>query len=223
MNNDIKDINLNFRCPADYHAMPDVDGGKFCSQCQKKVYDFTTTPAYVFRQILVETDNKLCGQFTAAQMAFRPLYNYPALKKWLSAATVLIAISLWEGKALAQQKDPGKQAMSKINNADSIAECDFGPNDPNAPDIYPEFLGGQKGLEGFLENNLRPIKGLRERVYVQFMVEIDGSLSEIKILSGLDENANKEVVRVLKMSPKWKPAVKNKKAIRWAYVMPIII
>ncbi|RYE15121.1 MAG: hypothetical protein EOP51_27225, partial [Sphingobacteriales bacterium] len=110
MNNDIKNINLSFKCPVDYTSMTDIEGGKFCNHCEKKVYDFTNSKADVFRQILAENNNSVCGRFTVEQMAVQqPAFN-PAWKKWLSAAMVLIGINLWEGKALAQQ---GKLSKAK--------------------------------------------------------------------------------------------------------------
>jgi len=91
----------------------------------------------------------------------------------------------------------------------------------------PEFPGGQAGWRKFLERNLRYPAMAREnniqgRVTVQFVVEKDGSLTDIKVLRGIGAGCDEEAVRVLKSAPKWKPGVQNGRPVRVSYVMPIV-
>jgi protein TonB len=53
------------------------------------------------------------------------------------------------------------------------------------------------------------------------MVEIDGSISEIKILRGIGSGCDEEAIRVLKMSPKWSPEIRDGKPIRRSMVIPM--
>lgn len=53
-------------------------------------------------------------------------------------------------------------------------------------------------------------KGIKKRIFVQFIVERDGSLSDFKILNESDTQLNEELIRVLKLMPKWKPAYNSK-------------
>ncbi len=64
-------------------------------------------------------------------------------------------------------------------------------------------------------------KMLEGRVYVQFIVEPDGSLSNIKAVHGPGHGSSEEAIRVLSMSPKWNPGMQNGKAVRVAYTVPI--
>ena len=76
-----------------------------------------------------------------------------------------------------------------------------------------EFPGGLSAFSRFLSKNLRAPAdlepGVKKTVLVQFKVDIDGKISEIVILNSAGENYDKEVIRVLKKMPAWKPAVQN--------------
>lgn len=108
------------------------------------------------------------------------------------------------------------------------------PNDDDAGKIYsyvdkqPSFPNGV-GLEAFgkfLSDNIRYPKEDREagrqgRVICTFIIEPDGTLSNIEALSGPSETLKAEAVRVLLRSPKWYPGVKDFKAVRVSYTVPI--
>jgi periplasmic protein TonB len=59
------------------------------------------------------------------------------------------------------------------------------------------------------------------KVFVQFVVEKDGSLTNIKVLRGINDTYNQEVIRLMQRSPKWQPAMINGKPVRCMYTMPI--
>jgi hypothetical protein len=94
----IKNIQLKFSCNANWEAMTPDGDGRFCNRCQKKVYDFTDSKAAEFQQILAENNYNVCGRFTMQQMATEPIL-LPKWKKWLSAALVLIGITLTHCKS----------------------------------------------------------------------------------------------------------------------------
>lgn len=90
----------------------------------------------------------------------------------------------------------------------------------------PEFPGGLNAFGKFLGDNIKypkadREKGIKGRVIATFVVEADGSLSNIKVTRGLSETIDAEAVRVLDISPKWKPGVQNGKAVRVQYSVPI--
>ncbi|RYE17549.1 MAG: energy transducer TonB, partial [Sphingobacteriales bacterium] len=72
----------------------------------------------------------------------------------------------------------------------------------------------------FLKKNLNSLKGVKGRVFASFIVEEDGSLTDFKIERGLNKEANNEVLRVLKLSPKWKPARISDKPERTRFNVP---
>lgn len=88
-----------------------------------------------------------------------------------------------------------------------------------------EFPGGLNAFAAFIAKTIKyPTDGSAEknngRVIVQFVVERDGKLSDIHVLRGEGEAA-KEAVRVLGLSPDWKPGVQNGQAVRQQYTVPI--
>lgn len=90
----------------------------------------------------------------------------------------------------------------------------------------PEFPGGVEAFGKFLSTNIRYPKDAREkkiqgRDICSFIVEEDGSLSDIKVVKGVSPDIDKESVRVLKLSPKWKAGKQNNKKVRVQYAVPI--
>ena len=64
--------------------------------------------------------------------------------------------------------------------------------------------------------------GVQGRVTLQFTVNPDGSVSNVKVLRGVDSSLYKEAVRVVSMSPKWKPGKQRDRAVKVTYTFPVI-
>lgn len=93
-------------------------------------------------------------------------------------------------------------------------------------DTKPEFPGGPETLyNDFLKKNYKMpnVANLKGKVYITFMVEKNGTLSNIKVLRDIGYGTGEEAIRVLKLSPKWIPAKKNGKPVRWQYSFPITV
>lgn len=92
----------------------------------------------------------------------------------------------------------------------------------------PEFLnGGMVGLLQYLGKNINyPTiaieNGTEGRVTVQFIVNKDGSIVDVKVLRGIDPYLDKEAVRVISSMPKWKPGKQRGKAVRCKYTVPVM-
>ena len=94
-------------------------------------------------------------------------------------------------------------------------------------DEMPSFTGGQNALMQFLANNVKyPTvafeNGVQGRVLVGFIVERDGSLSNVKVERSVDPSLDKEAVRVVKAMPKWQPGKQKGSAIRVKFTVPIV-
>ena len=92
-------------------------------------------------------------------------------------------------------------------------------------EYQPQFPGGIKACEQFIKENLRypdTESDVQGRVIVSFMVERDGSLSDIKVVRGLDPAFDEEALRVVKMMPKWSPGATDGKISVMRYTIPII-
>ena len=90
----------------------------------------------------------------------------------------------------------------------------------------PEYIGGDEARLNFLRNNIKYPQmareaGIQGTVYVNFTVEKDGSITQIKIIRGIGGGCDEEAVRVVQMMPKWKPGKQRGKEVRVAYDMPI--
>jgi len=90
----------------------------------------------------------------------------------------------------------------------------------------PEFPGGLMAFGRFLSSNIKYPKadfdnGTQGRVIVTFIVEKDGSLSTMKITRGISESLDNESLRVLKLSPNWKPGIQNGRPVRVQYSVPV--
>ena len=93
-------------------------------------------------------------------------------------------------------------------------------------DQMPEFPGGLEGLSQFLSENIvyPPVaydNNVEGRVLVQFVVEKDGSVGEIKILRSVEVNLDYEAIRLCKILPKFKPGMVDGKPVRVWYTLPI--
>ncbi|MFV7236777.1 M56 family metallopeptidase [Flavobacterium sp. ZB4R12] len=89
----------------------------------------------------------------------------------------------------------------------------------------PEFPGGMLAFYKFVGSNFKTPSGLKGngKLYLSFMVEKDGSLSEFEILRDMGFGTAEEAIRVLKLSPKWIPGKNNNEPVRVKYSLPITI
>ncbi len=87
----------------------------------------------------------------------------------------------------------------------------------------PEFPGGLDEFFKFFNSQFKAQNSNRDsKNLVAFNVEPDGSLKKIRLLKFSDSETAAEIIRVLKLSPKWKPAMKNGKAISVEMKIPIV-
>lgn len=92
----------------------------------------------------------------------------------------------------------------------------------------PEFLnGGTVGLMQYLGKNIKyptiaQETGTEGRVTVQFVVNKDGSIVDVKVLRGIDPYLDKEAARVISSMPKWKPGKQRGKAVRCKFTVPVM-
>lgn len=93
------------------------------------------------------------------------------------------------------------------------------------PSSAPEFPGGFDALKKFLSRNLNTPTELQagdtKMVKAKFVVDKDGSVSTIEIMLSAGNNYDKEVMRVCKKMPRWKPAIQNGEAVTMSYILPV--
>ena len=90
----------------------------------------------------------------------------------------------------------------------------------------PEFPGGMAECYKWINKNLNyptisAENGVQGRVTVNFVVNADGSIVDVKVLRGVDPYLDKEAVRVVSKMPKWKPGKQRGKAVRCSFNLPV--
>jgi len=90
----------------------------------------------------------------------------------------------------------------------------------------PEFPGGELALRKWIANHIDyPViaaeNGIQGKVYVTFVVDKDGSISNARIARGVDPSIDQEALRVVNNLPNWKPGMQRGKPVRVSYTVPI--
>jgi len=93
-------------------------------------------------------------------------------------------------------------------------------------ETQPEFPGGEEAMMKYIQKTIRyPEEAVQKieqgRIYIQFVVEVDGSLSEISVARGVSPSLDEEAMRVISLMPKWIPGTLNGEKVRVKYTVPI--
>ena len=118
--------------------------------------------------------------------------------------------------------------QSKLFN-DSKSAIDVFYNETHEKKLLaasPEFPGGMEALMKFLSENVcypeEAYKaGIQGRVVVSFIIEPDGSISNVQVVQGVNDSLDAEAVRVVRTMPKWTPGMEGGEAVRVKYNLPI--
>jgi TonB family protein len=156
--------------------------------------------------------------------------------KPLSGASVIIdkttngTITDKDGFFKLTLDDPNQTINISYVGKKSISMKVMEDNDQN--DVFqivekmPVFPGEEEALSKFLSENIKyPEQALKDtiqgRVFVNFIVEKDGSVSNAKIARGVTESLDNEALRVINMMPKWIPGMQRGKPVRVSFTLPI--
>lgn len=125
---------------------------------------------------------------------------------------------------------------SKANSVGEVTVTSLGDQEKSAEagndkvftivEKMPEFPGGQLALRNFIARSIKyPVtaqeKGIQGKVFVNFVVEKDGSVGNLKIARGVSPELDKEALRVVGQLPKWTPGYQKGEPVRVAFTMPI--
>jgi len=128
-----------------------------------------------------------------------------------------------------QKGDPNQEVRidEPVGNADVKNVTEAVDNTVfSAVEINPEYPGGEAQFAKFLQKNIKypamaKENNIQGKVYITFVVERDGSLTDIKIVRDPGSGLGDEAERVLKISPHWKPGIQNGKPVRVQYTVPV--
>lgn len=125
--------------------------------------------------------------------------------------------------------DAEDQSENKV--VEDVADFgEYGEEDTGEAQIFqvvedmPSFPGGN--VSKWIAKNVKyPVlameNGIQGKVFIQFVIERDGSITDVKVARGVDASLDKEAVRVVQSMPKWKPGKQRGKPVRVAYTLPI--
>ncbi len=119
------------------------------------------------------------------------------------------------------QDKPKKESQIKF-----VAPVVAGKDVYTVVEKQPSYPGGQDGYRKFLIENIKyPAealkKGVTGTVYVTFVIEIDGAVTNVKVLRGIGSGCDEEAIRVVKMMPKWNPGEEKGKPVAVQFNLPI--
>lgn len=95
-------------------------------------------------------------------------------------------------------------------------------------EVNPTFPGGLKAFMEYISRNYRfpeeaKVRGIKGKLFLSFIVEKDGSLTDIAVVKDLGFGTGQEAVRLLQQAPKWKPGIQNGRPVRVRYQLPIAL
>ena len=126
------------------------------------------------------------------------------------------------GEAVEQEEIP-----FEATNVDESAPLDANTDEVfKVVEVDPEFPGGEEALYKYLAENIKyPEKAknnkVEGRVYITFVIEKDGTVSDAKVLRSVNEELDAEALRVINAMPKWKPGMQQGVPVRVQYNIPI--
>ena len=127
------------------------------------------------------------------------------------------------GEAVEQEEIP-----FEATNVDESAPLDANTDEVfKVVEVDPEFPGGEEALYKYLAENIKyPVMAknnkVEGRVYITFVIEKDGTVSDAKVLRSVNEELDAEALRVINAMPKWKPGTQRGVPVRVQYNIPII-
>jgi TonB family protein len=126
------------------------------------------------------------------------------------------------GESVEQEEIP-----FEATNVDESAPLDANTDEVfKVVEVDPEFPGGEEALYKYLAENIKyPVMAknnkVEGRVYITFVIEKDGTVSDAKVLRSVNEELDAEALRVINAMPKWKPGTQRGVPVRVQYNIPI--
>lgn len=138
--------------------------------------------------------------------------NYPKLIKVIFSFLFVIATGYQSFAQEITDEVPG-QEVYLVNNF-------LAPGD-----VAPQFPGGMQKFYNFIGKKFKAPrnKNIQGKILVEFIIDSDGTLGNIKVLRDIGHGTGEEAIRVLKKSPKWIPGKQDGKPVRVMYSLPIAI
>jgi TonB family protein len=189
-----------------------------------QIHDFSNS-IYDYNQNIVLTINFLTSGQQAATFAWQD-------KRTLSQIEQMTGYKVKPRGVVSQFKHGGFVEQLEYGSTNVKKTYQKATSAPENGEILefaeqmPEFPGGEEGLFAHIQKNLKyPKKAVdantQGRVIINFVVNDDGSITDVKLARGIGYGCDEEAIRVVNSFPKWNPGKQNGKKVRVAYSLPI--
>ncbi|MFD2786122.1 energy transducer TonB [Hymenobacter rubripertinctus] len=238
-------------CAEDWHQMTPAAQGRHCAHCDRVVIDFTqATQPDLEAAFRTAPDGRVCGRFQPEQLAAdqpaplpRRVALRPKLRRFLVALALVCGLGLSGREAVAQVRkvvprppviEASEQNPTLLTTYGGLVFYEY--EDTETPvrtltgqEIFtyveqmPIFRGGNEDLKRFIAGQVRqPKDALYEgRVFVKFVIDEQGQVTTAQILRGLNEAADTEALRVVRLLPPFTPGRQNGRTVKVSYTVRI--
>ena len=195
---------------------------KLQEQAQKEKKDEPIVKAKIEPKKVVEQVRET-QKFTAPEIKKDELVSEENQLKDQSALDEKVAVGVKDQEGTQDRTDVAIRNDIAVNTN----ETEVKPEPPqkvfDVVEQQPAFPGD---LNGYLSSNIKyPVvaqeNGVQGRVVVQFVVERDGSITDVRVVRSVDPSLDKEAVRLVKSMPKWIPGKQNGQAVRVRFTLPV--
>jgi TonB family protein len=145
-----------------------------------------------------------------------------ALNKFIASCGMVDTVGYDSLDVVVKEKPVVQKITMKLNSGKVL----YSDSVYLVPDQLPEYPGGFEAMLGYLKNNLRfPDEAARQKisgtVFVEFIVERDGAVRQVRVLRGIGYGCDQEAARVVKTMQGWKPGLRKGKEVRVKMNLPV--
>ena len=167
-------------------------------------------------------------KFTAPEIKKDELVNEENQVKDQADLDEKVAVGTKDQEGTKDRTDVAIRNDIAVNTNESEEKKEVANKVFDVVEQMPSFPGGNEALMKFLQENVKyPVvaqeNGVQGRVVVSFVVERDGSITDVKVVRSVDPSLDKEATRVVKSMPHWIPGKQNGAAVRVKYNVPVSV
>jgi TonB family protein len=232
----LQNIKLTFKCPKQLNELQPCNGDWYCDGCRRIVHDFRGMTEAQVLDAFAKSNYRMCGIFEADRIQVLPQQS-----KWLgwaSAAMLFLGLTACHDAVMGKIKKPvdtssvkkmtSRPVLGKTYTGGSVAQAikNLPAGIVDSGVVFggmgyePEFPGGQAALAKYLYDHVKYSGNHQGKAFVQFIVEKDGSLTNIKMIRSAGKDIDEQIINALGNSKKWKPGIENGKPVSVQYTVP---
>ena len=205
--------------------MEQLELSKLQEQAKKEKKEEPVIKAKIEPKKIVEQVRET-QKFTAPEIKKDELVNEDNQVKDQADLDEKVAVGTKDQEGTKDRTDVAIRNDIAVNTNESEEKKEVANKVFEVVEQMPSFPGGNEALMKFLQENVKyPVvaqeNGVQGRVVVSFVVERDGSITDVKVVRSVDPSLDKEAARVVKSMPRWIPGKQNGATVRVKYNVPV--